>query len=103
MDNTYFYHYYIYHGDFLAFRYCQGTKQQSYTARIVRTLPIVLPSTIHEQRAIATVLSDMDSLIASLNQLIAKKRDLNRPRCSNFLPARNAWPGYWGVGNQIAW
>lgn len=33
-------------GDYLAFKYCQGTKQQSYTAEIVKKLPIYCPITI---------------------------------------------------------
>ncbi len=61
-------------GDYLAFKYCQGTKQQSYTAQIVRKLPIYCPTTIEEQNKIAEALSDVDALIAALDKKIAKKR-----------------------------
>lgn len=56
----YLFHYYVFHGKSLAMRYCQGTKQQSYTAGLVRQLPIILPTSIDEQAEIAHVLSDMD-------------------------------------------
>lgn len=61
-------------GDYLAFKYCQGTKQQSYTAEIVKKLPIYCPITIKEQNKIAKALSDVDALIAALDKKIAKKR-----------------------------
>jgi type I restriction enzyme S subunit len=62
------YHYYVLMGNDLALKYCQGTKQQSYTAKLVRLLPIDLPPTVQEQLAIAKVLSDMDAELASLAQ-----------------------------------
>ena len=34
----YLYHYYVKFGDELALKYCQGTKQQSYTAQLIRIL-----------------------------------------------------------------
>lgn len=61
-------------GDYLAFKYCQGTKQQSYTAAIVKKLPIYCPATIKEQAKIAEALSDVDALIAALDKKITKKR-----------------------------
>lgn len=61
-------------GDYLAFKYCQGTKQQSYTAEIVKKLPIYCPITIKEQNKIAEALSDVDALITALDKKIAKKR-----------------------------
>jgi type I restriction enzyme S subunit len=39
---------------------------------------------IHEQRAIATVLSDTDELIAALEKLIAKKTPSSKVQCRNF-------------------
>lgn len=49
----YLFQYYINYGNSLALEYCQGTKQQSYTAKIVKILPIIVPPTIEEQQAIA--------------------------------------------------
>ena len=45
LDNSYLYHYYVFRGDELALQYCQGTKQQSYTAALIKQLPIDLPPT----------------------------------------------------------
>ena len=73
----YLFHYYILNGNSLAFKYCQGTKQQSYTGRIVKILPIIVPP-IPEQRAIAEALSDIDALITVLETLIEKKRAIKQ-------------------------
>lgn len=61
-------------GQYLAFKYCQGTKQQSYTADIVKKLPIYCPPTLQEQKAIAEVLGDVERLIIALDKKIEKKR-----------------------------
>jgi len=63
LDIEFLFQYYRLHGNELAFKYCQGTKQQSYSARIVKRLPIKIPPTKEEQSAIAEILSDMDSEI----------------------------------------
>jgi len=82
---SYLYHYYVRYGDELAFKYCQGTKQQSYTGAIAKKLPIVVPPTIEEQTAIATALSDADALISSLEKLIAKKRNIKQGAMQKLL------------------
>lgn len=74
LSKSYLYHFYVRFGDQLALKYCQGTKQQSYTGRTARALPIVLPPTVDEQESIAEVLTAADSLIASLEKLIRKKK-----------------------------
>ena len=74
MCAEYLFWFYRMWGQYLAFKYCQGTKQQSYTADIVKKLPIYGPKDIAEQRAIAEALSDVDGLIAALYKKIAKKR-----------------------------
>jgi len=63
LTTPYLYHYYVRYGNELAFKYCQGTKQQSYTGAIAKKLPIIVPPTVEEQTGIATVLSDTDALI----------------------------------------
>lgn len=72
----YLYHFYVKFGGVLAFAYAQGSKQQSYTAAIVKNLPIILPSSKAEQTAIAQVLGDMDSEIQTLEAKLAKYRKL---------------------------
>ena len=78
MCTEYLFWFYRMWGQYLAFKYCQGTKQQSYTADIVKKLPIYGPKDIAEQRAIAEALSDVDGLIAALDKKIAKKRLLKQ-------------------------
>ncbi len=78
LEVKYLYHYYVLRGDELAFRYCQGTKQQSYTAKLVKLLPIDLPPTVEEQAAIAGVLSDMDAELAELETQLTKTRTLKQ-------------------------
>ena len=41
-------------------------------------LEVEIPATADEQKAIASTLSDIDNLLASLDRLIAKKRDLKQ-------------------------
>jgi len=47
-----------------------------------------------EQRSIATVLSDMDALLRSLDQLIAKKRDLKQATMQQLLTGKKRLPGF---------
>jgi len=49
-----------------------------------------------EQRAIADVLSDVDALIASLDKLIAKKRDIKQGVTQQLLTGKNRLPGFSG-------
>lgn len=87
----YLYHYYVRYGDELAFKYCQGTKQQSFTGGIVKQLPILLPSKIEEQTAIAEALSDADALIQSTEKLIAKKRMVKQAIMQQLLSPKEGW------------
>ncbi|WP_204244370.1 restriction endonuclease subunit S [Flavonifractor sp. An10] len=84
----YLYHYYLLNGERLAFQYCQGTKQQSYTAAIVKELPIYYPCDIAEQRAIAQVLSDMDSEIELLEKKLAKYQQIKQGMMQELLTGR---------------
>jgi type I restriction enzyme, S subunit len=49
---------------------------------------------LHEQHAIATALSDVDALIASLNKLIAKKRDIKQATMQQLLTGKTRLPGF---------
>ena len=49
-----------------------------------------------EQRAIATALSDVDALLAKLDQLIAKKRDLKQAAMQQLLTGQTRLPGFSG-------
>ncbi len=49
-----------------------------------------------EQNAIATALSDVDALIASLDKLIAKKRDIKQATMQQLLTGKTRLPGFSG-------
>ena len=88
LSTAFLYHYYVLRGKALALEYCQGTKQQSYTAKLVRLLPITIPPTVEEQIAIATVLSDMDCEIRSVETRLAKARQLKQGMMQELLTGR---------------
>ncbi|WP_440027634.1 restriction endonuclease subunit S [Chromobacterium amazonense] len=63
---------------------------------IIRNTKIPLPPTETEQQAIATALSDVDALIAGLEKLIAKKRDLKQAAMQQLLTGQTRLPGFSG-------
>jgi type I restriction enzyme S subunit len=62
----------------------------------VQKLLIALPPTKAEQQAIAAALSDADALIESLEQLIAKKRQIKRGAMHELLTGKRRLPGFSG-------
>ncbi len=62
----------------------------------VLNLRISIPD-MDEQRAIATALSDVDALLAKLDQLIAKKRDLKQATMQQLLTGQTRLPGFSGA------
>ena len=92
--SKYLYYFYVKYGNVLALKYCQGTKQQSYTGRIVKILPINLPPTLEEQKSIATALSDVDELISGLEKLISKKKDIKRGAAQALLSGKIRLNGF---------
>ena len=67
---------------------------------IVNLMPIALPPSRDEQRAIAGALSDVDALIGALDQFIAKKRDLKQATMQQLLTGQKRLPGF-GVGSRF--
>jgi type I restriction enzyme, S subunit len=65
-----------------------------YTRDLV-LLPFVVPP-IPEQQSIARALSDMEALLAKLDQLIAKKRDLKQAAMQQLLTGQTRLPGFSG-------
>jgi type I restriction enzyme S subunit len=59
-------------------------------------LPVVLPPTVTEQRAIAEALSDIDVLLGALDRLIVKKRDFKQAAMQQLLTGKNRLPGFKG-------
>ena len=66
----------------------------------LQQVKLALPPTKAEQEAIAAVLHDVDSLIKSLEKLLAKKRDLKQASMQELLTAKKRLPGFskaWNV------
>jgi type I restriction enzyme S subunit len=92
LTNKFLFHWYVYNGEDLALTYCQGTKQLSYTAGLLKTLPILLPRDTDEQTAIATILSDMDNEIQTLEQRLTKTRQIKQGMMQELLTGRTRLP-----------
>ena len=63
----------------------------------IRNLAVPMPPPL-EQRAIAAALSDVDALLAGLDRLIAKKRDLKQAAMQQLLTDQTRLPGF-----QVEW
>jgi type I restriction enzyme S subunit len=55
-----------------------------------------------EQRAISAALSDVDALLAKLDQLVAKKRDLKQAAMQQLLTGQTRLPGFSGEWNTVS-
>jgi type I restriction enzyme, S subunit len=60
------------------------------------TLPIPLPPTIIEQEYIGDTINDCEILIESLQELVAKKRDLKQGAMQELLTGKTRLPGFNG-------
>jgi type I restriction enzyme S subunit len=67
-----------------------GFAQQHFNVSDLRNLVVALPP-LAEQEAIAEALSDADALIESLEQLIAKKRQIKQGAMQELLRPRDGW------------
>lgn len=94
MDIKYLYWYYRMYGNYLAFKYSQGTKQQSFTATIVKNLPITYPKQVIEQHRIASALTSIDNLISSLGKLIEKKKNIKQGAMLQLLTGKTRLKGF---------
>jgi type I restriction enzyme S subunit len=79
---------------FLA-RSAQGGTMGVLNASMLRPMKIPLPP-LPEQRAIAAALSDVDALLAKLDQFIAKNRDLKQAAMQQLLTGQTRLPGFSG-------
>lgn len=72
-----------------------GTTHKRISRGALGRIAIALPP-IEEQRAIAAALSDVDALLAGLDRLIAKKRDLKQAAMQQLLTGQVRLPGFQG-------
>lgn len=72
-------------------RFNTGTAQPKLNKETCSGILVALPPTLAEQEAIAEALSDADALIESLEQLIAKKRQIKQGAMQELLRPKNGW------------
>jgi type I restriction enzyme S subunit len=70
-----------------------GNGQPNLNTGLIRNLAVPYPP-IPEQRAIAAALSDVDALLAGLDRLIVKKRDLKQAAMQQLLTGQTRLPGF---------
>jgi type I restriction enzyme S subunit len=85
--NEYIYHYLIYFEKSWA-RFSTGSTFDSVNSTQVKELEIPLPTSEEEQKQIATVLSDMDNEIASLEKKLSKSKMLKQGMMQELLTGK---------------
>ena len=73
-----------------------GSNYPAITSGDVGSICIPCPPNVPEQRAIAAVLSDIDSLIDALDALIAKKQAVKKATMQQILTGKTRLPGFSG-------
>jgi type I restriction enzyme, S subunit len=76
--------------------YVKGGAQPGLNCGDVEKFLIPHPNSVDEQRAIAAALADADGLIAALEGMIAKKRDLKQAAMQHLLTGKTRLPGFSG-------
>lgn len=76
-----------------------GSSQPNLSAESVKRFLIPLPD-ITEQIAIAEALSDIDSLISSLQKLIEKKKAIKQETMQELLTGKKRLPGFYGAWSK---
>lgn len=71
-----------------------GGAQPNFGPAHLKRINIIIPPTKSEQTAIATVLSDTDALIESLEKLIAKKKTIKQGTMQQLLTGKKRLPGF---------
>jgi type I restriction enzyme S subunit len=74
-------------------RFGTGSGVPTLNRNDVHNLAVALPP-LSEQRSLAQALSDVDTLIAALDKLIAKKRDLKTATMQQLLTGKKRLPGF---------
>ena len=70
--------------------------QANINGQKLKTYPVALPPTVDEQISIATAVSEMEEFISSLEQMIAKKRDIQQAAMQQLLTGQRRLPGFSG-------
>jgi len=68
----------------------------------LRSIPLLVPNDLAEQRRIAAALADADELIAELERMIAKKQAIKQGMMQELLTGRTRLPGYAAEWREVA-
>lgn len=71
-----------------------SNSQKRITPSIFLNYSIKIPDSLHEQRAIAAALSDVDALLDAQERLIAKKRHIKLAAMQQLLTGKTRLPGF---------
>jgi type I restriction enzyme S subunit len=94
VKHNYVFHYLI--SQYEAIRDLSNTgSQENLNGLIIKSIKIPIPP-LSEQRTIAQALSDVDALIAALDKLIAKKRQIKTATMQQLLTGKKRLPGFEG-------
>jgi len=75
-------------------KFSESSAQPGLSVAKILSLATAIPSTKAEQEAIAEALSDADALIESVEQLIAKKRQIKQGAMQELLTGKRRLPGF---------
>ena len=73
-----------------------GTTFLEISKSALQSIEVIIPADIIEQTAIAGALSDVDSLISSLQKLIEKKKAIKQGSMQELLTGKKRLPGFYG-------
>ncbi|ELU8564435.1 restriction endonuclease subunit S [Vibrio parahaemolyticus] len=93
LNSRFLFHYLNYRADYWKTVASNSRKDPHITSRDVKSLSLPLP-TFDEQTAIANALCDVDDLIASLEKLIAKKRNVKAGAMQQLLTGKVRLPQF---------
>lgn len=101
-DVLYLYYFLLHNRENIIAMGC-GAGQPNVSQEIVKKINIPLPPTIKEQQRIANALSDVDTLIANLEKLIAKKKNIKQGAMQQLLTGRVRLPGFGTDNGHTDW
>ena len=90
---TSWFYYFFSHRELTTHLTRQGAGRYKLTKSTLVNIPCAIPL-VPEQQAISQVLSDVDTLIAALDKLIAKKRNLKTATMQQLLTGKKRLPGF---------
>jgi type I restriction enzyme S subunit len=96
VSTTYLVHYINTRTQYLRDVVATGNGQPNLNTDLIGNFKVPLPPTLAEQEAIAGALSDADAWIESLEQLIAKKRQIKQGAMQELLTGKRRLPGFSG-------